>query len=233
MEENKKNKILIVDDELDILEFVSYNLRNEGFVVDVANNGIEGISKAKDSVPDLVLLDVMMPRMDGMETCEELRKIRDLDNTIIVFLTARGEDYSQIAGFEAGGDDYIVKPIRPKVLTSKIKALLRRRDWTDSSAEKQESLVIEQDDIILDREKYIVINRGKELSLPKKEFELLALFISKPEKVFSREAIFNAIWGEDIIVGDRTIDVHIRKLRMKIGESHIQTVKGVGYKYVS
>lgn len=233
MEENKKNKILIVDDELDILEFVSYNLRNEGFVVDVANNGIEGISKAKDSVPDLVLLDVMMPRMDGMETCEELRKIRDLDNTIIVFLTARGEDYSQIAGFEAGGDDYIVKPIRPKVLTSKIKALLRRRDWTDSSAEKQESLVIEQDDIILDREKYIVINKGKELSLPKKEFELLALFISKPEKVFSREAIFNAIWGEDIIVGDRTIDVHIRKLRMKIGESHIQTVKGVGYKYVS
>lgn len=233
MEENKKNKILIVDDELDILEFVSYNLRNEGFVVDVANNGIEGISKAKDSVPDLVLLDVMMPGMDGMETCEELRKIRDMDNTIIVFLTARGEDYSQIAGFEAGGDDYIVKPIRPKVLTSKIKALLRRRDWTDSSAEKQESLVIEQDDIILDREKYIVINRGKELSLPKKEFELLALFISKPEKVFSREAIFNAIWGEDIIVGDRTIDVHIRKLRMKIGESHIQTVKGVGYKYVS
>lgn len=233
MEENKKNKILIVDDELDILEFVSYNLRNEGFVVDVANNGIEGISKAKDSVPDLVLLDVMMPGMDGMETCEELRKIREMDNTIIVFLTARGEDYSQIAGFEAGGDDYIVKPIRPKVLTSKIKALLRRRDWTDSSAEKQESLVIEQDDIILDREKYIVINKGKELSLPKKEFELLALFISKPEKVFSREAIFNAIWGEDIIVGDRTIDVHIRKLRMKIGESHIQTVKGVGYKYVS
>ncbi|MCH7657951.1 MAG: response regulator transcription factor [Bacteroidetes bacterium] len=233
MEENKKNKILIVDDELDILEFVSYNLRNEGFVVDVANNGIEGISKAKDSIPDLVLLDVMMPRMDGMETCEELRKIRDMDNTIIVFLTARGEDYSQIAGFEAGGDDYIVKPIRPKVLTSRIKALLRRRDWTDNSAEKQESLIIEQDDIILDREKYIVINKGKELSLPKKEFELLSLLISKPEKVFSRDAIFNAIWGDDIIVGDRTIDVHIRKLRVKIGESHIQTVKGVGYKYVS
>lgn len=233
MEENKKNKILIVDDELDILEFVSYNLRNEGFVVDVANNGIEGISKAKDSIPDLVLLDVMMPRMDGIETCEELRKIRDLDNTIIVFLTARGEDYSQIAGFEAGGDDYIVKPIRPKVLTSRIKALLRRRDWTDNSAENQESLIIEQDDIILDREKYIVINKGKELSLPKKEFELLSLLISKPEKVFSRDAIFNAIWGDDIIVGDRTIDVHIRKLRVKIGESHIQTVKGVGYKYVS
>lgn len=233
MEMNKKNKILIVDDELDILEFVSYNLRNEGFVVDVANNGIEGISKAKDSIPDLVLLDVMMPRMDGIETCEELRKIRDLDNTIIVFLTARGEDYSQIAGFEAGGDDYIVKPIKPKVLTSRIKALLRRRDWTDNSAEKQESLIIEQDDIILDREKYIVINKGKELSLPKKEFELLSLLISKPEKVFSRDAIFNAIWGDDIIVGDRTIDVHIRKLRVKIGESHIQTVKGVGYKYVS
>jgi two-component system alkaline phosphatase synthesis response regulator PhoP len=151
MEENKKNKILIVDDELDILEFVSYNLRNEGFVVDVANNGVEGISKAKDSIPDLVLLDVMMPRMDGMETCEELRKIGKLDNTIIVFLTARGEDYSQIAGFEAGGDDYIVKPIKPKVLISRIKALIRRRDRTNNSSDKQESMIIEQDDIILYR----------------------------------------------------------------------------------
>ncbi|MCK4701626.1 MAG: response regulator transcription factor, partial [Bacteroidales bacterium] len=143
----KKHRILLVDDELDILEFVSYNLRNEGYIVDVANNGIEGISKAKDSIPDLVLLDVMMPRMDGMETCEELRKIRELDNTIIVFLTARGEDYSQIAGFDAGGDDYIVKPIKPKVLISRIKALIRRRDRTNNSAEKQESVIIEQDDI--------------------------------------------------------------------------------------
>ncbi|MBE9510074.1 MAG: response regulator transcription factor [Bacteroidetes bacterium] len=233
MEENKKNKILIVDDELDILEFISYNLRNEGFVVNVANNGIEGISKAKNSIPDLVLLDVMMPRMDGMETCEELRKIRELDNTIIVFLTARGEDYSQIAGFDAGGDDYIVKPIKPKVLISRIKALIRRRDRANNSAEKQESMIIEQDDIILDREKYIVIKKGKKLSLPKKEFELLALLISSPERVFSRNEIFSKIWGDDVIVGDRTIDVHIRKLREKIGEKHIQTVKGVGYKYVS
>lgn len=229
----KKHRILLVDDELDILEFVSYNLRNEGFIVDVANNGIEGISKAKDSIPDLVLLDVMMPRMDGMETCEELRKIRKLDNTIIVFLTARGEDYSQIAGFEAGGDDYIVKPIKPKVLISRIKALIRRRDRTNNSAEKQESMIIEQDDIILDREKYIVIKKGKKLSLPKKEFELLALLISSPERVFSRNEIFSKIWGDDVIVGDRTIDVHIRKLREKIGEKHIQTVKGVGYKYIS
>jgi two-component system alkaline phosphatase synthesis response regulator PhoP len=233
MEENKKNKILIVDDELDILEFVSYNLRNEGFVVDVANNGVEGISKAKDSIPDLVLLDVMMPRMDGMETCEELRKIGKLDNTIIVFLTARGEDYSQIAGFEAGGDDYIVKPIKPKVLISRIKALIRRRDRTNNSSDKQESMIIEQDDIILDREKYIVLKKGKKLSLPKKEFELLTLLISSPERVFSRNEIFSKIWGDDVIVGDRTIDVHIRKLREKVGEKHIQTVKGVGYKYVS
>jgi len=228
----KKHRILLVDDELDILEFVSYNLRNEGFVVNVANNGIEGISKAKDSIPDLVLLDVMMPRMDGIETCEELRKIRELDNTIIVFLTARGEDYSQIAGFKAGGDDYIVKPISPKVLISKIKALIRRRDRAKNNDEKQENVIIEQDDIILDREKYIVIKKGKKLSLPKKEFELLALLISSPERVFSRNEIFGKIWGNDVIVGDRTIDVHIRKLREKVGQKHIQTVKGVGYKYV-
>ena len=228
-----KYKILLVDDELDILEFVSYNLRNEGFIVDIAKNGSEGISKAKDSIPDLVLLDVMMPRMDGIETCDKLRKIRQLDNTIIVFLTARGEDYSQIAGFKAGGDDYIVKPISPKVLISKIKALIRRRDRANNSAEKQESVIIEQDDIILDREKYIVIKKGKKLSLPRKEFELLALLISNPEIVFARNEIFSKIWGNDVIVGDRTIDVHIRKLREKVGEKHIQTIKGVGYKYIS
>ena len=229
---NKKTyRILLVDDELDILEFVSYNLRNEGFIVSIAKNGIEAIAKAKDSIPDLVLLDVMMPMMDGMETCEELRKIRELDNTIIVFLTARGEDYSQIAGFKVGGDDYIVKPISPKVLISKIKALIRRRDRANNSGEKQENIIIEQDDIILDREKYIVIKKGKKLSLPKKEFELLALLISSPERVFSRDEIFSKIWGDDVIVGDRTIDVHIRKLREKVGEKYIKTVKGVGYKY--
>ena len=228
-----ERKILLVDDEKDILEFVSYNLNKEGYEVLTAHNGRDGIELARKFVPQLILLDVMMPEIDGMETCEELRKIRELDNTIIVFLTARGEDYSQIAGFDAGGDDYIVKPIKPKVLISRIKALIRRRDRANISAEKQESVIIEQDDIILDREKYIVIKKGKKLSLPKKEFELLALLISSPERVFSRNEIFSKIWGDDVIVGDRTIDVHIRKLREKIGEKHIQTVKGVGYKYVS
>ena len=227
-----EQKILLVDDEKDVLEFISYNLNKEGYEVLTAHNGRDGIELARKFVPQLILLDVMMPRMDGMEACEELRKIRELDNTIIVFLTARGEDYSQIAGFKAGGDDYIVKPISPKVLISKIKALIRRRDRANNSAEKQENVIIEQDDIILDREKYIVIKKGKKLSLPKKEFELLALLISKPERVFSRDEIFSKIWGDDVIVGDRTIDVHIRKLREKVGEKYIQTVKGVGYKYV-
>jgi two-component system alkaline phosphatase synthesis response regulator PhoP len=228
-----ERKILLVDDEKDILEFVSYNLNKEGYEVLTANNGRDGIELARKFVPQLILLDVMMPEIDGMETCEELRKIRELDNTIIVFLTARGEDYSQIAGFDAGGDDYIVKPIKPKVLISRIKALIRRRDRTNNSAEKQESVIIEQDDIILNREKYIVIKKGEKISFPKKEFELLALLISSPERVFSRNEIFSKIWGDDVIVGDRTIDVHIRKLREKIGEKHIQTVKGVGYKYIS
>ncbi len=227
-----EQKILLVDDEKDILEFISYNLNKEGYKVLTAHNGRDGIEMARKFVPQLILLDVMMPEIDGMETCEELRKIRELDNTIIVFLTARGEDYSQIAGFKAGGDDYIVKPISPKVLISKIKALIRRRDRANNSAEKQENVIIEQDDIILDREKYIVIKKGEKLSLPKKEFELLALLISKPERVFSRNEIFSKIWGDDVIVGDRTIDVHIRKLREKVGEKYIQTVKGVGYKYV-
>ena len=227
-----KQKILLVDDEKDILEFISYNLNKEGYEVLTALNGRDGIEIARKFVPQLILLDVMMPEIDGMETCEELRKIRELDNTIIVFLTARGEDYSQIAGFKAGGDDYIVKPISPKVLISKIKALIRRRDRTNNNNEEQQSMIIEQDDIILDREKYIVMKKGKKLSFPKKEFELLALLISRPERVFSRNEIFSKIWGDDVIVGDRTIDVHIRKLREKVGEKHIQTVKGVGYKYV-
>ena len=228
-----KQKILLVDDEKDILEFISYNLNKEGYEVLTALNGRDGIEMARKFVPQLILLDVMMPEIDGMETCEELRKIGELDNTIIVFLTARGEDYSQIAGFKAGGDDYIVKPISPKVLISKIKALIRRKDRANNNNEEQQRMIIEQDDIILDREKYIVIKKGKKLSLPKKEFELLALLISRPERVFSRNEIFSKIWGDDVIVGDRTIDVHIRKLREKVGEKHIQTVKGVGYKYVS
>ncbi len=228
-----KQKILLVDDEKDILEFISYNLNKEGYEVLTAHNGRDGIELARKFVPQLILLDIMMPEIDGMETCEELRKIGELDNTIIVFLTARGEDYSQIAGFNAGGDDYIVKPISPKVLISKIKALIRRRDRANNSAEKQENVIIEQDDIILYREKYIVIKKGEKLSLPKKEFELFALLISKPERVFSRNEIFSKIWGDDVIVGDRTIDVHIRKLREKVGEKYIQTIKGVGYKYTS
>ena len=228
-----EQKILLVDDEKDILEFISYNLNKEGYEVLTALNGRDGIEMARKFVPQLILLDVMMPEIDGMETCEELRKIGELDNTIIVFLTARGEDYSQIAGFKAGGDDYIVKPISPKVLISKIKALIRRKDRANNNNEEQQRMIIEQDDIILDREKYIVIKKGKKLSLPKKEFELLALLISRPERVFSRNEIFSKIWGDDVIVGDRTIDVHIRKLREKVGEKHIQTVKGVGYKYVS
>ena len=227
-----EQEILLVDDEKDVLEFISYNLNKEGYKVLTAHNGRDGIELARKFVPQLILLDVMMPEIDGMETCEELRKLRVLDNTIIVFLTARGEDYSQIAGFKAGGDDYIVKPISPKVLISKIKALIRRRDRANNNNEEQQSVIIEQDDIILDREKYIVLKKGKKLSLPKKEFELLALLISSPERVFSRNEIFGKIWGNDVIVGDRTIDVHIRKLREKVGEKYIQTVKGVGYKYV-
>lgn len=227
-----KNKILIVDDETDILEFLTYNLKKEGFEVDSANNGYEAINKAKINKPDLILLDVMMPEMDGIETCEKLRKIPELSETIIAFLTARGEDYSQIAGFEAGGDDYIVKPIKPKVLISRVKALLRRRNVTEEKPDEERKAMIEKDDIVLDLEKYVVLNKGKKLFFPKKEFELLALLISKPERVFSRNEIFSKIWGDDVIVGDRTIDVHIRKLREKLGMNHIKTVKGIGYKYV-
>lgn len=225
-----KFRILLVDDEEDILEFLSYNLEKEGFQIATAKNGINALEVAKEFDPHLVLLDVMMPRMDGIETCEEIRKIPQLKNILIAFLTARGEDYSQIAGFEAGGDDYITKPIKPKLLTSKVKALLKRYKKADKELYEME-IPAEINDLKIDKERYIVILKGEELFLPKKEFELLNLLISKPEKVFTREEIFQKVWGDNIIVGDRTIDVHIRKLREKLGQDYIKTVKGVGYKF--
>lgn len=225
-------KILLVDDESDILEFLSYNLKREGYEVFTCSNGKEALVTAEQELPHLVLLDVMMPEMDGIETCEELRKIPKMKNAIIAFLTARGEDYSQIAGFDAGGDDYITKPVKPKVLVSRIKALLKRYNGNSAIEQDNSDIVINRGELTIDKEKYLVIKEEQELVLPKKEFELLLLLISKPDKVFTREEIFNAVWGDNIIVGDRTIDVHIRKLREKIGEYHIKTIKGVGYKFV-
>ncbi|MCF8225891.1 MAG: response regulator transcription factor [Bacteroidales bacterium] len=225
-------KILLVDDEKDILEFIGYNLSNEGFQIYTASNGEEALKIAREKLPQLVLLDVMMPGMDGIETCEEIRKIQELENTMIAFLTARGEDYSQIAGFEAGGDDYITKPIKPKLLISKIKSLLKRSNINSNFNKEQSGHQLVSGDLIIDKERYIVIKKDKEIFFPRKEFELLSLLISKPDKVFSRDEIFDRIWGDNIVVGDRTIDVHIRKLREKLGDQYIKTIKGIGYKYV-
>lgn len=225
-------RILLVDDEKDIIEFLSYNLKKEGFLVQSATNGKEAISKAVSFKPHLILLDVMMPGMDGIEACEELRKIPELEKTLIAFLTARGEDYSQIAGFEAGADDYITKPVKPKVLLSRIKALLKRYGQSSGEVSKaSDEQIITYNDITIDKNKYVVIQNGKQMELPRKEFELLSLLVSKPDRVFTRDEIFLQIWGDDVIVGDRTIDVHIRKLREKIGEDRIKTIKGVGYKF--
>ena len=226
-------RILLVDDETDILEFLSYNLRAEGFNISTAGNGREALKIAKDIKPHLVLMDVMMPEMDGIAACEEIRANKELEHTLVAFLTARGEDYSQIAGFEAGGDDYITKPIKPKVLVSRIKALLKRRSIKVEDTEMGSASRIVSGDLVIDKERYLVIKKGKDISLPRKEFELLSLLISKPEKVFTRDEIFDRVWDDNIVVGDRTIDVHIRKLRKKIGEKYIKTVKGIGYKYVS
>lgn len=226
-------KVLLVDDEPDILEFIGYNLRKEGFTVFTASEGAEAIALARVHQPEVIILDVMMPGMDGIETCEELRRIPDLQTTMIAFLTARGEDYSQIAGFEAGADDYITKPIKPKVLVSRVRALLKRYRRDEPSGGAMGTTTIEAGGIVIDRERYLVILNGEDMSLPKKEFELLNLLVSKPEKVFTREEIYKSVWGDEVIVGDRTIDVHIRKLREKIGDDHIKTIKGVGYKYMS
>jgi len=220
-----KFKILLVDDEEDILEFLGYNLRKEGFNVYKASNGHEAIKVASREKPHLIVMDVMMPEMDGITAVKEIRNIKSLDDTLIVFLTARSEDYSQIAGFEAGADDYVPKPIKIKVLVSRIEALLRR------SLKKKNTDIITVNDLVIDSEKYIVVKKGKEISLPKKEFKLLRLLASVPNKVFTREEIFHKVWGDDVVVGDRTIDVHVRKIREKIGINNIKTVKGVGYKF--
>lgn len=226
-------RILLVDDEEDILEFLTYSLRKEGFGVAVARNGKEALKLATDFNPNIILLDVMMPEMDGIETCEEIRRIPALKETLVVFLTARGEDYSQIAGLEAGADDYITKPIKPKVLLSRIRALLRRQRPLSLPQEHAEmSMQKSSGRIQIDRERYLVIKDGVQLDLPRKEFELLALLFSKPQRVFTRDEIYHQVWGDDTIVGERTIDVHIRKLREKIGEDYIRTIKGVGYKFV-
>ena len=218
-------KILLADDEPDIIEIISYSLKNAGYNIYTATNGIEAVEQASKIEPHLIILDVMMPEMDGIEACELIRKNEKIKNTLITFLSARGEDYSQIAGFNAGADDYLTKPIKPKILLSKIKSLLRR-----ISTEQDE--IIELEDLIIDRSSYKISIRGNELNLPRKEFELLYLLASKPGKVFKREYILESVWGKDVVVGDRTIDVHIRKLREKIGNTFFKTIKGVGYKFV-
>ncbi len=222
----KDTKILLVDDEQDILEIVGYNLKNAGYQIFTAKNGKEALSQADKFNPHLIILDVMMPVMDGVEACEKLRANPKLSETVITFLTARGEDYSQLAGFEAGADDYITKPIKPKLLVTKVKALLRRFKEI-----KNENSNITIGNITINREEYKIIKEGEIINLPRKEFELLALLASKPGKVFKRVDILNHVWGNDVVVGGRTIDVHIRKLREKLGDDRFKTVKGVGYKF--
>jgi len=225
---NSEIKILLVDDEPDILEIVGYNLKNEGYTVYTAKNGLEAVNMAIKHAPHLIILDIMMPEMDGIEACEKIRGTKGLENVLITFFTARGEDYSQVAGFDVGADDYITKPIKPKVLVSKIKALLRRIKVA-KTIESTNTVVI--GDITIDREEYVVIKNNKKLSLPRKEFELFSLLASKPGKVFKRDDILDSVWGNEVVVGGRTIDVHIRKLREKIGDNYFKTVKGVGYKF--
>jgi len=223
----KDIKILLVDDEQDILEIVGYNLAQEGYQIVTATNGKEAIAKAKKELPQLIIMDVMMPEMDGMEACENIRKLPELRQVLITFLTARGEDYSQVAGFDAGADDYITKPIKPKLLVSKVKALLRR--LKDDESKSSETLNV--GGIEINREEYKIIKDNTEITLPRKEFELFYLLASKPGKVFKREEILDKVWGNEVIVGGRTIDVHIRKLREKIGDDFFKTIKGVGYKF--
>jgi two-component system alkaline phosphatase synthesis response regulator PhoP len=222
-------KILCVDDEPDILEILKYNLSNVGYDIYLANDGLSAIKKAKEIIPNLIIMDVMMPKMDGIQACENLRENEKFNDTIIMFLTARGEDFSHVAAYEAGADDYVTKPVKPKILISKVKGLLRRfKKVTDNDI-----AIIELKDIVIDKEKYKVYISGNNLDLPRKEFELLYLLASKPDKVFKREKIMENVWGGEVVVGDRTIDVHIRKLREKLGDKYIKTIKGVGYKFVT
>lgn len=224
----KDIKILLVDDEPDVIEIIRYNLDQEGYKIYTASDGKEALNKAKKNIPNLIIMDVMMPKMDGIEACEQLRNDVSFNDTIIMFLTARGEDYSHVAAFEAGADDYVTKPIKPKIIVSKVKALLRRLKNEEQTQEK-----IQIGKLIIDREKYEVTHLGKSFSMPKKEFELLYLLASKPDKVIKREKIMEIVWGSEVVVGDRTIDVHIRKLREKIGNKYFKTIKGVGYKFIN
>lgn len=226
---SKRTKVLLVDDEPDILEFLGYNFISEGYEVRMVNNGQKAVKEVEEFKPDLVILDIMMPEMDGIETCQLLRSKSENNDIIVVFLTARGEDYSQIAGFDAGSDDYLVKPISPKVLMKRVDAILKRRSSRDSMFDENKQI---NDRIVINREYYTVLKDNKEIVLPRKEFEILSFIASKPNRLFSREEIFNHIWGTDTIVGDRTMDVYIRKIRSKIGEDFIKTIKGVGYKFV-
>ena len=221
-------RILLVDDEQDLIDLLKYNLEKEGFEIYSALNGREAVAKAKEIVPALILMDVMMPEMDGMEACREIREIPECANTIIAFLTARNEDYSQLAGFDSGGDDYIPKPIKPRILISKVKAWLKR---TEMAGAMPSAEVLSNGGIVIDKDKYLVTKGTEVFQLPKKEFELLALLVSAPGRVFTRDYILNYVWGNDVIVGDRTIDVHIRKLREKLGDELFKTIKGVGYKF--
>ncbi len=225
---NSEIKILCVDDEPDILEILKYNLSNKGYQISTAKDGKIAVKKAKETHPNLIIMDIMMPNMDGIEACEILRSDESFNDTLIMFLTARGEDYSYVAAYEAGADDYVTKPVKPKILLSKVKALLRR---SKKYSEKQVDEIV-FGDLRINREKYKVYTSDRSISLPRKEFELLNLLASKPDKVFKREKIMEKVWGEQVVVGDRTIDVHIRKLRKKIGDKYFKTVKGVGYKFI-
>mgnify|MGYP000645590280 FL=1 len=219
-------KILVVDDDPDIVEILRYNLSLAGYEVKSAANGKEAIKKAKLFIPQIILLDIMMPEMDGIEACSQIKGIPSLDNTMIIFLSARSEDFTQIAAFDAGGDDYISKPVKPKILLKKIASILKRINYG-----KNKTLKLEMDNLVIDRNEYKIVKDKQDLTLPRKQFELLFLLASKPGKVFTRDEIMNSVWGSQVIVGDRTIDVHIRKLREKIGDSYFKTIKGVGYKF--
>ena len=221
-------KVLVVDDDPDIVEILKYNLKNSGYSVKSAGNGVEAIKKAKKFIPDIILMDVMMPEMSGIEACEEIKNIDQLSQAIIIFLSARSEDYTQISAYDAGADDYISKPVKPKILLKKISNIAKK-----ISSEKNAPKTIDLGSIKINKTEYVVIKDKKEILLPRKEFELLFLLATKPEKVFTRDEIMNKVWGTQVVVGDRTIDVHVRKLREKIGEKHIKTLKGVGYKFKS